>query len=441
MYKVTDYGAVGDGRQLDSGAIQKAIDACAEAGGGTVLLTAGVYRCGTIVFKSNVILYLDAGAKILGSDDLADYSEDVQMFVDAVGHKRGRCLIYANNVKQIGITGTGVIDGNGEAFLDSDPRYKERPFLLRMVDCQGVHVETVSLTNSAAWVSHYLQCSHIRISGVTIQSRVNENNDGIDIDSCQDVRISDCSIDTGDDSICLKTTTSRPCRNIVVSNCVISSGCGAIKLGTESVGDMNNIVVSNCAIYETGMCGIKIISMDGSVIENVVMSNITMYNVTGPIFIRLGNRGRTYFDTDSQRPAGKIKNVSVSNIEALVKADTKDRSGMLLTGIEGHCIEDLTLQNIAVTYPGGGTKEDINRSVPEQTSEYPEHHFFGVLPSYGMYLRHIRNIHLSNIRLNNCEPDLRPAVSCEDVTGLTIDRVLGDRVELNPDELLKCINK
>lgn len=431
MYKATDYGATGDGRRLDSPAIQKAIDACAEAGGGTVLIPAGTYRCGTIVLKDHVVLNLEAGATILGSDDLADYSEEVELFTDAVGHKRGRCLIYANSVSHVGITGFGTIDGNGGAFLPNAPQFKERPFLLRMVGCESVHIEKVTLRNSPAWVSHYMRCSNVRISAVTIKSRVNENNDGIDIDSCQDVRISDCSIDTGDDAICLKTTTSSPCSHVVINNCTISSGCGAIKLGTESVGDMRNIVVSNCAIYDSEMCGIKIISMDGAVIENVVVSNIAMHHVSGPIFIRLGNRGNTYFAEDDRCPAGKIKNVSISNVEALVKAETKDRSGMLLTGIEGHCIEGLSLQNISVTYPGRGTEEDLDRRVPERVADYPEHHFFGVLPSYGLFLRHVRSVQLSNIRMNNVEPDVRPAVSCEDVTGLAMDRVFGDRVEID----------
>jgi polygalacturonase len=438
MYNVRDYGAVANGEQLDSHAIQKAIDACCQAGGGTVQVVPGRYKCGTIILKDNVTLYLEAGATIIGSGDLADYRDDIEMFVDAVGHKRGRCLIYANQVKNIGIAGFGTIDGNGASFVPGTPRHKERPFLVRIVNCTDVRVQDVTLMNSAAWVSHYLGSKDITIRGVKIHSRINENNDGIDIDSCQNVCVSDCNISTGDDSICLKATTTTPCRNIAVTNCVLSSGCGAIKMGTESIGDMKNVAISNCTIYDTGLCGIKILSMDGSCMENIVISNITMDQTTGPIFLRLGNRGNVYFSCQKPRPAGAIRNVTISNIQALVHADVKEKSGILITGIPGHAIENLSLRDISMSLPGGGTKEDASRMVPERIADYPEHHYFGVLPSYGIFLRHAKEVQLDNIQIKLRARDEREAVYCENVANLNFSNMMiGEHKDLLRNIVLK----
>jgi polygalacturonase len=435
IYNVMDYGAAADGSCKDTIALQKAIDACSYGGGGTVLLTAGIYKSATIELKDNVTLHLESGARIVGSSNLADYRDDIKMFVDAVGHTRGRCLIYAHGAVNIGITGAGVIDGSGAAFKHEDPLHKHRPFLLRMLNCTDVRVCDVQLVNSPAWVSHYLCCKNVTVRGITIKSRVNENNDGIDIDSCSYVRISDCHINTGDDAICLKTTDSRACHDITVTNCVLSSGCGAIKLGTESVGDMRNISVSNCTLYDVGICGIKIISMDGAELENIAISNITMDRVTGPIFIRLGDRGNTYH-SDTQRPAGFIRNVSLSNIIANVETESLASSGIFITGVPAARIDGVSLSDISVTFPGGGLESDMGNQIPEMVSDYPEHNYFGTLPAYGVYIRHADDIYLTNIRLRLASIDKRVAIGCDDVNGLTLTQVFGDIERSGKQELL-----
>jgi hypothetical protein len=415
-------------------AIQKAIDEGSPAGR-IISIAPGTYRCGTIILRSNIALQLEPGATIVGSDNIDDYRKDVDLFVDAVGHTRGRTLFYAKDAENVTVEGYGTIDGNGGAFPPSHPNHLQRPFLMRLVDCKRVKLLDITIKNSAAWNVHLLGCEDVSVRGVTIYSWVNGNNDGIDIDGCRRIRITDCDISTGDDAICLKATTAkRPCTDVMVSNCVLKSECGAIKLGTESIGDMKNINITDCVIYDTGMCGIKILSTDGSHMEDINISNITMHQVTGPIFIKLGDRGRLYDTSETARPAGVIKNVSISNImatlkylhkinpQAYVQAGLKEQSGILITGMPGHCIENLTLSNISTVFKGGGTLEESRNEVPERIKDYPEHTYFGVLPSYGMFIRHARNVVMDNIRMTLSEPDCRPAMVIDDVEDMDMSR-------------------
>ncbi|MDX6765244.1 MAG: glycosyl hydrolase family 28 protein [Candidatus Methylacidiphilales bacterium] len=422
MIVITEYGAVAGIATAQTRSIQSAIDACAATGGGTVLVPAGIYHTGTLQLKDRVTLHLENGACLKGSADLVDYPEIEGSFTDAVGQKRNRCLLYAVGATGVGLSGQGTIDGNGGAF-----GYEEdgRPFLLRFVDCRDVQVTGITLRDSPGWVSHYLGCENVLVQGITIHSHTNGNNDGIDIDSCRRFRISACDLDCGDDAICIKSTRATPSENIVVTGCVIRSVWGALKLGTESAGDFRNIIISDCVIRDTHGGGLKIISMDGSRLENVQINNIIMDNVSGPIFIRLGSRMRRYHADQPERPVGILRNVSIRNVSGSVWEEgyplygkLKRKAGIIITGIPGHCIEGLEMENIRFDFPGGGSAADAAAVVEEQETAYPEFPSFHPLPAWGLYLRHVRDLRFRNIRLDLRGDDQRPPCVAEDASDL-----------------------
>ncbi len=417
MKSITDYGASPGTEHPQTSPIQQALDSAASAGGGTVFVPAGEYHIGTIALRSHVTLHLENGAVLKGSPNIGDYPEVAGGFTDAVGQKRNRCLIYSHGTTGTAIVGQGAIDGNGGAF-----GYEEdgRPFMVRFIDCKDVQVTGVTLRDSPGWVSHYLGCENVLIHGINIRSRTNGNNDGIDIDSCRRVRISDCDIDTGDDAICIKATRARPSEDIIVTGCRITSTWGALKLGTESAGDFRNILFSNIVIRNTEGGGIKLISMDGCRMENVVADNILMDNVSGPVFIRLGARLRRYFDDEPERPVGSIRGVALRNIRIkvweegyLLYGKLPRKSGIIITGIPGHPIDDVTLENVQVEFPGGGVFSEA--PVPEQEAEYPEFPSFHPLPSWAFFIRHIRKLKMRSVEISSREPDPRPPFFYEDI--------------------------
>ena len=415
LYDVRAFGAVGDGVALDTEAIQKAVDACAEAGGGTVYLQGGTFLSGTIRLKSNVTLHVEAGATLLGSTNIADYPDITPKIVYLYRARFTRYLIYAERAENIGIAGRGLIDGQGGHFPAQPGDDKGRPYILRFSECKNVRVENVSFRDSARWLSHYLACENVAISGISISSKIRENRDGIDIDSCRNVRILDCSIDTGDDAIVLKATTQRPCQNVLITNCVLSSLASALKLGTESNGGFEDIAISNCTIHDTGYSGIAVEMVDGGVLDRVTISNITMRNVKVPIFVRLGNRARPI--PGLPLPGmGSLRNVIISNVQA----SGADEMGCSITGIPGFPVENVTLDNIRISFKGGGTMGDSQRQTPEKEAAYPSAKMFGTLPAYGFFCRHAINLRLHNVDLTFEDDDQRPAVVCENVRNLDI---------------------
>lgn len=432
MTTATEHGVRPSTDQPQTKALQRAIDAAAAAGGGTVRVPAGLYLIGTIHLRSNVTLHLDNGCTLKGSPRIEDYPEVAGGFTDAVGQKRNRCLIYAEDTVGTAITGQGIIDGSGGEYgFEEDGR----PFMVRFIDCRDVQVTGVTLQNSPGWVSHYLGCENVLIHGVTIRSRVNSNNDGIDVDSCRRVRISDCDIDTGDDAVCIKATRATPSEDIVVTGCRISSDWGALKLGTESAGDFRNIIFSNIVIHNTNGGGLKVISMDGCRLENVLVDNIIMDNVSGPIFIRLGSRLRKYFADQPDRPVGILRGVVIRNVRInvweegfLLYGKYPRKAGIIVTGIPGHNVEDVTFDNVRVVYPGGGKRSDA--PVPEQEGEYPEFPAFHPLPSWALFLRHTRNIRFRDCEFSTREADERPALHLEDVEGQRFTNVTANNEPL-----------
>ncbi|MET3881381.1 glycoside hydrolase family 28 protein [Niastella sp. OAS944] len=381
---ITRYGAVGDGKVLNTVAIQKAIDDCHQQGGGKVVLPAGTWLSGTIVLKDHVILQFKKDARLLGSTNINDY-QNIDPFTDGLGIDVGWALLVAVDAKDIGIEGEGAIDGQGaklkeqQIATDTRPegeRWGRRPFLVRIVRCENVTVKGITLNYAAAWTSHYFQSKQVRIENIKIVSHGVAHNDGIDIDGCQDVRIKDCDIYSGDDALCFKTTSSTmACSNIVVTGLRLRSNQGAIKMGTESMAPFENITISGCYIYDTNNGGIKLLTVDGAHLRNVQISDIEMVNVRTPMLIRLGSRLSVFRKgKDSQQTTGTLENVVIRNVkaQAAAKAQLTPPSGILITGVPGHYITNLTLENITINLAGGGTALNARQQVPEAVNKYPE---------------------------------------------------------------------
>ena len=403
---ITEFGAVGDGRKLNTAAIQKAIDECARQGG-TVHFPPGVYLSGTLVLRSNVFLHLEPGAVLRGSASLKDYPEHVPAFRSFTDTYTGKSLIYAEKIENAGILGQGAIDGQGKSF---EGPYKVRPYLIRVISSKDITVRDVTIRDSPMWVQHYLDCDNVAIRGITVHSLVNHNNDGIDIDCCDRVRISDCDIVSGDDAIVLKSTANRVCRNVVVTNCVLSTRCNALKMGTESNGGFENITISNCTVYDTRLAGIALEIVDGGLMDGIHVSGITMDGVGAPIFIRLGNRARPFQEGGPKPGVGSMRNIIIRDVQARRCSVT----GCAISGIPGHKIENVTLESIRLRFDGGGTSADLSRQAPENEDGYPEYKMFGTLPAYGLFVRHVKGLRLRDVELTTAAPDARPPTVFDD---------------------------
>lgn len=432
-FEITKYGAVGDGLTLNSQAIQKAIDACHKNGGGKVIIPAGKFLSGTIALKDNVTLYLEKDAVLLGSIDLKDY-QNLDPFTEGLGIDVGWALLVAVDAKNIGIEGEGTIDGQGSALkakhilTDTRPegqRWGLRPFLVRIVRCTGVTVRGVTLKYAGAWTSHYFQSRQILIENVKINSVGVAHNDGIGIDGCQQVRIKDCDVTSGDDALVFKTTSRlMACKDIEVSGLKLKSNQAGIKIGTESIADFENIKITNCHIYDTKNGGIKLLTVDGAHIRNILISDITMDEVKTPMLFRLGSRLNVFRkNTETKKTTGTFENVTIRNVKAKAadNAQLTPPSGILITGVPGHDITNLTLENIEITLAGGGTAEDSRKVVPEAIDQYPEVKTFGPkIPAYGIWARHVKGLKLINVKFNLASNDVRPALLCEDGKELTV---------------------
>src|SRR5687767_4871460 len=392
---IVDSGAVGDGTTLNTEAIQKAIDACTRKGGGTVKVPTGQFVTGTILLKDNCILHLDDGAVLLGSLDPKDY-RNVDPFKDGLGAEVGFAMVAAVDAKGVGISGRGAINGRGKELAANMPFKGEgwgsRPFLVRFVRSTRVTIRDVELLYAGAWTLNFFQSRNVKIERLKIKSFGVPHNDGINIDSSQGFVIKDCDVDSGDDALVFKTTSSTPTRDITVTNCRLKSNQGAIKFGTESVANFENIRISNCQIRDTKNGGIKLLSVDGAHLQNITISDITMENVATPIFVRLGARLKSFREGEKKKEqAGFIRNVVIKNVRARAAANAQlmPPSGIFITGIPQHMVGGLTLQNIEIELAGGGTREHGRQAMEEKPDTYPEINRFGPrLPAFAMYARH-----------------------------------------------------
>ncbi len=428
-FNIKDFGAVADGKTLNTKAIQAAIDACYQAGGGNVLIPNGTFMSGTIKLKDNVAIYLDPSAVLLGSPEYNDYE-----WVPYTLGKR-RCLIYANEQKNIAILGRGTINGNGR-----HPNFQGgsshngleggvRPFPIYIDNSTRIKLKDFTVIDGAFWNVKVELCNEVLIDGITVNSRAVANNDGIDIMDCNNVRVANCEVTTGDDGICLKSNTKAGVKNAVITNCVVSSYSSAIKLGVSSRGGFENITISNCALYDTRLSGINLKMVQGGVIDRVTVTNITMHNINGSIFMKLGRQPK-------YEPA-IMRNVIISNIVAdgigCWKANKEDpyhkdeydqRIGITITGQEDCIMDNVTISNIHLQFAGGGTDADAKRPLKDTAPKgYPKYNNFGITPAYGINCQYVKNIRFNNIVFDYIEKDVRPAMFFQESENVTLNGI------------------
>lgn len=492
-WSVRDYGACGDGTVLDTAAVNRAIDAAAEAGGGTVEFPAGDYLCHSIHLRSDVTLHLGAGATIVAAEppapgapggyDAAEPNEWNQY--QDFGHSHWRnSLILGENLENVAIVGPGRIygrglsRGNGRISLpvgapppsrpdgtladvlaaDGELEYAPRPDLVpgpfnypnaRDTLPDGVGNKAIALKNCRNVTLRdfvVLHGGHFAILATGVDNLtvdnlgIDTNRDGMDIDACNNVRITNCSVNSPwDDGICLKSShglgVARLTENVTIANCFVSGfdegtlldgtrtrkivrrggAIGRIKLGTEAGGGFRNIAISNC-VFDSCR-GIALEQVDGGVLEDVAITNITMRDIANaPLFIRLGARLR--------RPGaiepGRVRRILIDNVVASnVSAD----HGILIAGLPRHPVEDVVLSNLYIQYTGGGTAEQAAREVPEYERAYPDPDVFGTMPSWGLFARHVSNLQVRGMELRTLAPDSRPAVLLEDADGMRFSDV------------------
>ena len=440
MFNILDYGAVSGGKILCSEAFQKAIDACNEAGGGTVYVPGGTYLMGTVFLKDNVHIFLDAGALILGSTDLKnDFAPDEEIpypvFQDASHTFFHHSLFVGENLKNISITGSGKVDMQSK--YESDDFTPVRGIgvctkgsfrgakIVAFKECSNIILKDFSLYNATDLAIYLAGCEDIRVSGLLIDTHI----DGINVDCCKNTVISDCIIRSGDDGIVPKSSyvlgRKQLTENLVVTNCIVSSECNAIKLGTESNGGFKNVTVSNCVITDTRSVGLSVEAVDGGDIDGVTFTNITMNNVGCPFFVIIGDRARGPEGTG----IGTIKNLSISHViytgpfNELPRKRSPyyrhldylpfNKQGGMIVGLPGHYVENVRLEDIYLQVDGG--VDTPVESVPERPKGYPDADIFGTLNSYGFFIRHAKNVKAVDIRAEVINPDARPEITIDDV--------------------------
>ncbi|HEY4245972.1 MAG TPA: glycosyl hydrolase family 28 protein [Lacunisphaera sp.] len=419
IFAVAKYHAIGDGITLNTTAIQKAIDACAAAGGGVVLIEAGDYLTGTLDLKSGVMLEIAKNARLLGSTNFADYPPRVPRHETVMDTwmKLTQSLIYAENCDRVGIRGEGIIDGRGsrENFPGKNDigAMPNRPFLIRMVECRNVVMDGITLKNAASWMQNYLNCEDVILHGLRVENMSNWNNDAFDIDGCRNVIVRDCTSLSVDDGLCFKGAGLRTMENVLVENCEFLTPCNPIKFGTDSQGNFRNFVIRNVKIAgtpvpalhksRTAISGISLQSVDGGTLENILITNVQMDETHSPFCLRLGDRGRVKPDMPKP-PPGAIRRIILENIHG----GRHELRGSIISGIPGAKIEDVIFRNIRLTVAGGGDEKDATREVPELINVYPDAFSFGKsVPAYGFWIRHATNIIFDKVAISTETPDAR----------------------------------
>jgi polygalacturonase len=444
MFSVTDFGATGDGKTLDTPAINRAIEAAAAASGGTVIFPAGNYLSFSIHLKSHVGLYLEQGATIIAADapasgsggyDAAEPNTEWDAYQDYGHNHWHNSLIWGEGLEDVSISGPGLIWGRGlsRGWNSSRPKAED----------QGVGNKAISLKNCRNVILRDFSILHgghfgilaTAVDNLTIDNlKIDTNRDGMDIDCCRNVRVSNCSVNSPwDDGICLKSSYglgyARATENVTITNCYVSGDfeegtlldgtyrhfpkdskvprTGRIKFGTESNGGFKNITVTNCVF--DGCEGLALESEDGALLEDVAISNITMRDiVSAPIFLRLGARLRGPAGTK----IGTLRRVTIGNV---VCWNSASQFGSILSGVPGGLIEDVNIHDVLVVSQGGGAAEQAALQPAENETKYPEPNMFGAMPSQGFFIRHVKGLSMSNITLKTMEEDHRPAFVLSDV--------------------------
>lgn len=376
---------------------------------------------GTIKIESETCVVIKQCSTINASLNVNDYVTDKMFFYDASGRENGRSLFYAIDKENIELTAerNGIINGQGK--VANTKGTNAVPGLIRFVNCKNVKITNLTLIDSAFWGIYLQNCENVEINGLTIVSKWCSNNFGICIDSSKNVDISNCTFDTGDDAISIRTTSKVSCENITINNCEISSVWSAIKLGTESVGDFKNITFKNCLVKQALGCALKVAVVDGGQVDGLLIDNIKMQNVTGPIFIVNGFRNAKYYEEDNDSEnISKINNVTIKNVFADVIASQSHFSQevgdcVFVSGRPNAKINGLTIENCEFNMPGGNLVEN-DYLVEELLDQYPEYYSLGLSPSFGAYFRHVENLKLKDVKIKEKEEDIREKIIFEDVT-------------------------
>jgi hypothetical protein len=434
-YPASLFGIYSDGVSLNTRSIQAAIDYINANGGGRLMFYVGRYLTGSIHLKSNVIINLEEGAVLAGS--LNPYDYDKKMYT---------ALIFAYDQDNVGITGDGVIDGQGrtvarnvvhlvhsgilkDRFRNDRPQEDQRPMLINFRNCKNVTIKGVTIRNAASWVQTYDQCKNVEIDRIRVDSKAYWNNDGIDIVDCDSVKVTNSYIDAADDGICLKSHDDKAfCNNVYIRNNTIRSSANAIKFGTVSYGGFKNIYIINNKVFDTYRSAVALEAVDGGFLENVVVDSLRAVNTGNAIFLRLGERavGRK----------GRFENVRISNVYVEIPATKPDvgyeyegpiedmprnTSPIVIAGLPGQLISKVTFKNVEIRYPGGGNALFANvpldrlDSIPEIPEKYPDFSMFKELPAWGIYARHAKGLTFNNITLSAEKKDFRLPIVLDDV--------------------------
>jgi hypothetical protein len=435
-YNASLFGIKSNGTTLNTTSIQKAIDFISGNGGGRLVFYVGRYLTGTIYLKSNVTIQLEEGAILTGSPNPFDYEMNYNW----------TALIFALDQKNIGITGKGVIDGQGFTVANNlvdlvhkgvvnDPlKYDRpgetiRPQNIYFRRCENVEIREITLKNPASWNQQYDQCRNVIINGITVDSKSYWNNDGIDIVDCDSVAVTNSYFDAADDGICLKShSPDFICRNVFIHNNTVRTSANGIKFGTASYGGFSNIRIINNHVFDTYRSAITFAAVDGGFVEDVTVDSLRSVNTGNVFFLRIGER--------REGKKGRMNNISISNVYAEVPATKPDAgynyegpvedqprniSPASMVGMPDVAIEGVRLKNIEIHYPGGAKSEfarvnlDELDKVPELASNYPEFSMFKELPAWGFYIRHAKDLKFENIKLFCVEEDYRTAIVLDDV--------------------------
>jgi polygalacturonase len=454
-FNVRRFGALGDGQHLDSPAINRAIETAAAAGGGTVFVPAGTYLCGSIHLTNNLDLYLGPGAVILGAPQSMKVYDQTEAWTPPAYQDGGHTyfhnsLIWGEGLTNVSITGPGMINGGGlvrsDGLLDrmsgftdwNKPNVRPEQYppsrlgnkAIALKLCRNVLLRDITIYHGGHFAILVTGCDNLTVNNVTMDT----DRDGIDIDCCRNTTVSDCRINSPhDDGLCIKSTDAlgHPVltENLTIVNCQVSGfregtlldgtmkpsrgGTGRIKFGTESTGGFRNVAIANCTFRDC--LGLAIEEVDGGLLDNVTINNISMANVRRcPIYITLGRRDRgPHVSTRSRGREIFISNVTATGVERM--------SGIQITGMPGDPLDGVRLDNIRLVFNGGGTRHDAERVPRELGAGYPEPTALGVMPAYGVFARHVRDLELDNVHVSFLKQDLRPAMVCDDVDGLEVD--------------------
>ncbi len=388
VYDITEYGAKGDKETNDAPYIQAAIDACHESGGGTVYVPAGDFLTGSLRLKDHVSIDLACGATLWVSRDPDHFPE-----------KNRGVLFLANGASHISIVGEGRIHGQGTADYGrrKDVEYEPLSFrtgIFLLQECDFVTIRDIKIEYSDAWTIHLKRCQRVLIDGVYIfNNMLRVNSDGIDPNSCRDVRISNCHIVAGDDCIVLKSTEPYPCENIVVNNCILESTSAALKIGTESHGDFRDIHFSNITIPKARIgCGFNL--KDGATIERITFSDISIQS-SQPEWIRQ-NAYPIHMDIEKRNKdskIGMIRDVSFSNIQ--IFTDSK----ILIQGMPESPLENISFDHITLRITNPRDFSDYHKHVGGRRSTSGiRDTLYARQPNY-MTFAHIKGLSLSHISI------------------------------------------